>query len=361
MAPNVLAAQTREVGTFVVSGRARRLWVAPTCAGGYCYVFERANGGCRRDRADRSRPLGVSWREFGDVPVPGGITGDVTEGSAARVVVRFADGSASDVPFTWVSPPIRAGFFSYDVPARHRRAATRVVSVDLLAPDGAVLAREPAPGRPAVASQRHAVRHLTQPQPQPRVAPTAPLQHGTAEGVVVVAGANGAVQWDLAGASASRRTVLGRGIDYVCFRLTREFGISTVRALGIEGAFGERAGFVYDGVGTPFDGCELQAEYGHSWPDRFASHSAVEIPFTPKGGAFFADRAAARDLALFLRGRRRRDASRLAPDAPARIVVTKTATGYRFSERSPTGRVFFVALRGRRIAHQNLKPYAFVF
>ena len=37
----------------------------------------------------------------------------------------------------------------------------------------------------------------------------------------------------------------------------------------------------------PWDGCEIQGGYGHLWPDRNDSHSAVEIPLTKKGRRFF--------------------------------------------------------------------------
>jgi len=41
--------------------------------------------------------------------------------------------------------------------------------------------------------------------------------------------------------------------------------------------------------------------------------------------------------------------------------VTPTADGAVFSERSATGKMFTVVIRGGRIVKQNLKPYAFVF
>ena len=31
------------------------------------------------------------------------------------------------------------------------------------------------------------------------------------------------------------------------------------------------------GIPKPFDGCEIQGAYGHVWPDRNGSHTAVEI------------------------------------------------------------------------------------
>jgi hypothetical protein len=123
----------------------------------------------------------------------------------------------------------------------------------------------------------------------------------------------------------------------------------------------------YAGVGAPFDGCELQGEYGHRWPDRFGSHSPVELALTARGRAYFADRAAARDLALFVRSRAgHRVRAQPGPElgrrlAGSRIRYRLTAGGVTVSERSPTGKRFVVVVRGGRIRSQNLRPYAFVF
>jgi len=124
-----------------------------------------------------------------------------------------------------------------------------------------------------------------------------------------------------------------------------------------------------NGVQTPFDGCELSGEGGHRWPDHFASHAPVELPLTPAGRRWFAERATARDLALFVRSRRMHELRRetgaaLVRDlratypslARSRIRYRLTATGAVFSE----GRFRVVVSRGR-IVKQNLKPYALVF
>jgi hypothetical protein len=165
-------------------------------------------------------------------------------------------------------------------------------------------------------------------------------------------------------------------VSFACFRLTREFGILTVRGLGQWGKLAARVGFALNGVGTPVDGCEVQASIGRTWPDRLHDRAAVEIPLTAKGRAYLADRQAARDLALFVRSRRmhvlrkepaaraRRDIVRAYGAALARSSIRMTvldARTLRLSEQSSTGKRFSVTVHDGRIVKENLKPYALVF
>ena len=378
------------MGTFDVHGRKVALWVAPTRRGGFCYTFERSFGGCRgRSAQDRAHPLGVM---YGAKVTPTRVEplaelgGDVLDRRAAKLEVEYADGSDDDVPFVYVSRPIDAGFFLFPVPKEHRVLDARAVAVVARDLDGHVLARQslvfPRRPRPPVVGGR-----LRRPPPRklpsaPPAAPSEPLQRGAANGVSVVAGANGMVVFRTEGIDPRARPLLRGYVDYVCFRLVREFGIFDDRSLGIEGAFTPVVGLGFHGVGTPFDGCEIQGSYGHRWPDRNSSHSAVEIPLTSAGRRYFADRAAPRDLSLFVRSRavqriRRergaaldRDLARLgierlpaaaAPLRPGRIGYAVTPLGATFVERSPTGRRFVVEVRRGRIVRANVKPYALVF
>jgi hypothetical protein len=131
-----------------------------------------------------------------------------------------------------------------------------------------------------------------------------------------------------------------------------------------------------NGVGSPVDFCELQASIGRTWPDRLHNRAAVEIPLTVAGRRFFADRQAARDLALFVRSRhmhqlREEPAAQAKQDitstyakqlatSPITITVVDKST-LAFRERSSTGKTFTVTVHDGHIASQNLKPYAFVF
>jgi hypothetical protein len=112
----------------------------------------------------------------------------------------------------------------------------------------------------------------------------------------------------------------------------------------------------------------VQASIGRTWPDRLHDRAAVEIPLTTRGRDFFADRAAARDLALFVRSKRmhslrKEPAARANADirnvygkALARSAITITAVDaatLRFSERSPTGKQFSVTVHNGHITRQN--------
>lgn len=390
-APQVKAAQARLVATFTIAGHPRRLWVAPTRGGGYCYTFELSFGGCRQTRAEREiggkSQLGVTWmggspRHGVDASIVTRIGGDITAPAAYEITATYADGTHHDVPFVWVSRPIAAGFYSYDIPSSHWTRAHRLTSVTLSAKGGRRL------GRQTFAYAAHP-RPFPRPLPgrlvrrRPRVLPTAPdlqpsapTETGAADGFRVVVGHNGAVQFTQLGETPILRELEGKSVGFNCFRLTREFGIFTVRGFGESGRLAARVGYELNGVGHPVDGCEVQASIGRRWPDRLHDRAAVEIALTRAGRRFFADRQAARDLALFVRSRRtqrlrkepagaaKRDileayGKPLAASA-IRIAVVDAAT-LRFTERSTTGRTFAVTVRHGRVAAQNLKPYAFVF
>ncbi len=384
LAPQAIAGQAREVGTFPIHGRKRRLWVAPTRRGGYCYLFEHNSGGCRRDGGELGRRLGVSWMETDPnrrLPIATWIVGDITAPDADRLTVEYADGSSHDIPFVWVSNPIQAGFFVYDIPRSHWRPESRVERVVLRSRSGGVLDKEAFPLRPKLRrpllSPTGPARQRVLPQlpATPTPPPSAPVQRGSGNGVTVSAGANGSVLFDLRGLDPDRRKAAAAGVGYGCFRLTREFGFFTVRSAGRSGKFGATVGISQAGVTTPFDGCDLQGQYGHRWPDRFGSHSLAEIPLTAKGRAFFADRAAARDLALFIRSSTMHRLRKLNGEqlretleatygerlAHSHIRVRIGAKEASFAEQSPTGKTFTVVIRNGRITPQNLKPYGFVF
>jgi hypothetical protein len=141
----------------------------------------------------------------------------------------------------------------------------------------------------------------------------------------------------------------------------------------------------YHGIGTPFDGCEIQGSYGHRWPDRNDSHSAVEVAFTPDAARYFEDRAAARDVALFVRMRKVQQLRKLTgsalvgalrsafgngpdvlpgPDArpgAGRIGYWAGADRTVFRRVSTTGRIFEVEVRRGKITGNNLGDLAMVF
>lgn len=384
MDPQALPQQTRRVGTFTVRGKPRALWVAPTARGGFCYTLAKSVGGCLRNEPFPAGRVPVSYEassEPGEPVEAGPLQGWVLQAEAARVVIEFEDRSSVDVPFTYVSAPIDAGFFAYDLPGANRREPHRPAAVAVYDAEGEEIAREPirygriAPPNPAnVGPQRLSA--------SPPVPPSAPVQRGEFRGVTVVAGANGSVVFDSSNADARTAALLDSpSASFVCFG----FRDGEPRGYGISGGYQPVVGVRYHGLATPFAGCEIQGSYGHRWPDRNGSHSAVEIAFTPAARRFFEDRAAARDVALFVRMRKVKELRKLSGselvaaldaefggaidrlDAPngrpaaTRVGYWPGADRTVFRRVSSTGRVFEVEVRDGKIVRDNLGELAMVF
>jgi len=138
----VVASQTRKI----VLPNDVALWIAPTTRGGFCLFVEGGAGQC-----DAARAL-TFWPTFsigGDFSHQGVITkgpvlidGSTTLSDAARVEVQFEDGSSVTIPVVWVSAPIDAGFFGYEVPAAHWRVGSRPILLILRDADGNELRRD---------------------------------------------------------------------------------------------------------------------------------------------------------------------------------------------------------------------------
>jgi hypothetical protein len=120
----------------------KRLWVAPTRNGGFCAG---TLNGCDRYRR---RPFFTTLEATAPTERSGHIwfLGD-TLVHGARIVVRFEDGSSERIPLAWVSRPIDAGFFLYDLPRAHWKIGKRPVALTVEDARGNQLARSTkAPG-----------------------------------------------------------------------------------------------------------------------------------------------------------------------------------------------------------------------
>lgn len=151
MDPGVIAGQARKVATFHASDGAHTLWVAPTKQGGMCFEWTKGGGGCEKLGA---APLSVTWlaRPFRlregqrfQGPPPEALTridGFIHAKYADAVEIRFQDGQVARPSLVWVSPPIDAGFFFYDVPKAHRTPGHAIASVAALSDKGEVVTQE---------------------------------------------------------------------------------------------------------------------------------------------------------------------------------------------------------------------------
>lgn len=155
MDPGAIPGETRKVTTVVLSDGPHTLWVSPTRHGGFCLTWTNASGGC--DKLG-TVPLSVSWSARGLLRVGRHGTPDVTPTSFTRldghvdadyadsVEIRFADGSVVHPEIVWVSEPIGAGFFIYDIPQARRQPGREMSAVVALDGDGRVVAEDR--GRP---------------------------------------------------------------------------------------------------------------------------------------------------------------------------------------------------------------------
>lgn len=126
MPTGVIAGETRIVTSYpLTNGGSVVLAVAPTQSGGFCASFSGgAGGGCDRDRTvPFSRGISVPGRiAVGATKIDGHVfvTGWTLIHAGTSVDVVFEDAKDVELPLTWVSRPIDAGFFFYDVPVEHR-------------------------------------------------------------------------------------------------------------------------------------------------------------------------------------------------------------------------------------------------
>ncbi|MGN6170000.1 MAG: hypothetical protein ACTHQQ_17795 [Solirubrobacteraceae bacterium] len=73
------------------------------------------------------------------------ISGSTLVAPGAKLYLLYADGSSDRIRVTWVSEPIRAGFYYFVVPKAHRTEARRPVVAELVR-DKKVVARQRLPG-----------------------------------------------------------------------------------------------------------------------------------------------------------------------------------------------------------------------
>lgn len=165
MSPQAVANETRDIGQFSFAGRSHTLWIAPAKDGGFCLEWTDGWGGCKTDTtatlvwngdlilpADVPQPSTKGWTpaqiaaEAGKLhnqAVPRWISGYVTAGQAHAVEITFSDGTTITPPITWVSAPINAGFFAYDIPPQEQTTDDHLINVQALDSKGHLVAEQP--------------------------------------------------------------------------------------------------------------------------------------------------------------------------------------------------------------------------
>lgn len=128
--PQVIPGEARVVLEAQLRGKREALYVAPTREGGFCWRWG-YTGSCGRLHPDQ-RALGVTWIESAQGPAQ--LSGHLLDPAIQRLVLEYEDGERVEIPSIWVSPPIDAGFYVFEVPAEQLRSGHRARV--LLALDG---------------------------------------------------------------------------------------------------------------------------------------------------------------------------------------------------------------------------------
>ncbi len=176
LSPQADAANAREIMQAEFGGATHTLYVAPAKNDRvfrYCFDWSHVIAGCPRVHQDPHRPdpmdvlqWNVLPHDAGQVPQP--VPFEVRKGHAyvpygvpewltfdtwsqtgiASVVVHFSDGTTVQPEITWVSAPINAGFFAYQVPNDKQSASDHVTEVDGYDANGNLVEQLPMGTRP---------------------------------------------------------------------------------------------------------------------------------------------------------------------------------------------------------------------
>ena len=134
MAPGVVPEQARRIPGLYANGKPYKLWVAPTKKGGFCIA-----AGCVADRRTLAGQIGVTTSGNKTGTGVSQISGEFIESGGDRLVLTYKDGANDEVAFVWVTAPIDAGFFVFDIPESHQISVRRPVSITLFDKDGKAL------------------------------------------------------------------------------------------------------------------------------------------------------------------------------------------------------------------------------
>jgi hypothetical protein len=145
--------EARTVMTVTHDGKSYTLSVAPTESGGFCFWWEDLTASCRQQRTpppigreQKGRDiatfrLGTNWMPDRDGVVQT-IAGNLIGANIEQLSAVYADGTRDEVPVTWVSPPIDAGFYLFFVPDEHRTPSKHLSELVATDAEGDVVARQ---------------------------------------------------------------------------------------------------------------------------------------------------------------------------------------------------------------------------
>ena len=162
MSANADVADTREVMQADLGGKTRTLYVSPAKNSGYCFEWSDSVGGC--NTVPQQQPLDVSSSQgpphdasqppVTRIPISEMDTAqttfvsywmaiDAVSPTIASVVIQFSDGTTVQPQLTWVSAPINAGFYAYEVPNDKQSATDHVTEVRAYDANGNLVETQP--------------------------------------------------------------------------------------------------------------------------------------------------------------------------------------------------------------------------
>jgi hypothetical protein len=139
LGPNVIPGEARKITSAVIGGEGRPLYVAPTSDGGFCWRWDEV-GSCGRIRPNQPS-LGAGWLES-EHGRARQIYGYVLNPETQQLELRYEDGLRTEIRFVWVTAPIDAGFYQFEVPPEHLRVGHHVAELIALAENGNEIARQ---------------------------------------------------------------------------------------------------------------------------------------------------------------------------------------------------------------------------
>ena len=78
--------------------------------------------------------------------VPLWVVGSAISPTVSDVVIQFSDGSSARPRIVWVSAPINAGFFAYDIPADQQSSEDHATEVDAYDSNGKLVSKQTVTG-----------------------------------------------------------------------------------------------------------------------------------------------------------------------------------------------------------------------
>jgi hypothetical protein len=160
MSPQAVSGDAREIEQATIGGETKTLWVAPaTGRFDFCWVWgPHLVGSC----GSSAHPLGVTWTtipahdpsqpaQTTNFPansgypangVPAWVLGSANSPAVSDVVIRFSNGSNVHPHIVWVSAPINAGFFAYDVPSDRQSSQDHVTAIEAYDENGKLVSKQ---------------------------------------------------------------------------------------------------------------------------------------------------------------------------------------------------------------------------